>query len=170
MNRNRSRPVTCAQLTRCNTIYGLVRRHSLLRHFMDRDTMALRSSWRTMILSGGLLALIGCNALNPVCQSARPSPVLTSIDPTSVSYSDVQKTFTLNIVGSRFVASSVAVIDTVQLATVVTSSTTMTATVGPTDIKSLGTVQVWVFTPAGNTGDLGCSSGGNSSKTSLTVK
>jgi hypothetical protein len=123
-----------------------------------------------VILVGTIVPLSGCNAINPVCRSARPSPVLTSIDPTSVSYSDVQQTFTLNIAGSRFVASSVAVIDSVQLATVVTSSTTMTATVGPTDIKSPGTVQVWVFTPAGNTGDLGCSSGGNSSKTSLIVK
>jgi len=123
-----------------------------------------------VILVGTIVPLSGCNAINPVCRSARPSPVLTSIDPTSVSYSDVQQTFTLNIAGSRYVAASVAVIDSVQLATVVTSSTTITATVGPTDIKSPGTVQVWVFTPAGNTGDLGCSSGGNSSKTSLIVK
>jgi len=122
-----------------------------------------------IIVAGSILPLSGCNALNPVCQSSRPSPVLTSIDPTTISFSEVQKTFTLNIAGSRFVASSVAVIDTIQLATVVTSSTTITATVGPTDIKSPGTVQVWVFTPAGNTGNLGCSSGGNSSKASLTV-
>jgi hypothetical protein len=136
-----------------------------------RDTMALRI-FRSLkiVLTVALLPLSGCNAINPVCRSARPTPVLSSIDPTSVSYSDVQQTFTLNIAGSRFVASSVGVIDNVQLATVVTSSTTMTATVGPTDIKAPGTVQVWVFTPAGNTGDLGCSSGGNSSKTSLTVK
>jgi hypothetical protein len=132
--------------------------------------MAFRILRRSMIiLAGSILLLSGCNAINPACGSARPSPVLTSIDPTSVSFADVQKTFTLNVAGSRFVASSVAVIDTVQLATVVTSSTTMTATVGPTDIKAPGTVQVWVFTPAGNSGDLGCSSGGNSSKTSLTV-
>ena len=112
-----------------------------------------------IIVMGLILPLSGCNAINPACRSARPAPVLASIDPTSVSYSDVRKNFTLNIAGGRFVASSVAVIDSVQLATVVTSSTTMTATVGPPDIKSPGTVQVWVFTPAGNSGDLGCSSG-----------
>lgn len=122
-----------------------------------------------IILVGSILPLSGCNAINPLCGSARPSPVLTSIDPTSVSYADVQKTFTLNLAGSRFVASSVAVIDSVQIATVVTSSTTMTAIVGPTEIKAPGTVQVWVFTPAGDSGDLGCSSGGNSSKATLTV-
>jgi len=53
-----------------------------------------------------------------------------------VSHSDVEQTITLNVAGNRFVASSVAVIDSVQLATVVTSSTTMTATVGPTDINT----------------------------------
>jgi hypothetical protein len=119
---------------------------------------------------GLMIPLTGCNAINPVCRSARPTPVLSSIDPTSVSYTDVQNTFTLNLAGSRFVASTVAVIDTVQLATVVTSSTTLTATVGTAAIKSPGTVQVWAFTPAGNSGDLGCSSGGNSSRASLTVK
>jgi len=50
-----------------------------------------------IILVASILPLSGCNAINPACGSARPSPILTSIDPTSVSYSDVQKTFTLNI-------------------------------------------------------------------------
>jgi len=122
-----------------------------------------------VVLGAVILALPACNTLNPLCGSSRPSPVLSAISPTTVSYSDVQNTFTLNATGSRFVASSVAVIDSVQLATDVTSSTILKATVGPTDIKAPGTFQVWVYTPAGNSGNLGCSSGGNSSKTTLTV-
>jgi hypothetical protein len=116
-----------------------------------------------------ILALPACNSINPLCGSSRPTPVLSSISPTAVSYSDVQKTFTLSVAGSHFVASSVGVINTIQLATDVTSSTTLNATVGPGDISAPGTFQVWVYTPAGDSGNLGCSSGGNSSKATLTV-
>jgi len=87
----------------------------------------------------------------------------------TVPYSQVQSTFTLDLSGSHFVAASVGVIDNVQLPTDVTSSTTLKATVGPADISAPGKFEVWVYTPAGNSGDLGCSSGGNSSKATLTV-
>ena len=122
-----------------------------------------------VLLMAVIIALPGCNSLNPLCGSSRPTPALSSISPTTVAYSDVQKTFGLNFAGSHFVASSVGVIDSVQLATDVTSSTTLQATVGPADISAPGTFQVWVYTPAGNSGNLGCSSGGNSSKATLTV-
>jgi hypothetical protein len=132
--------------------------------------MVLRVGKNTVVvLTAVVLALPACNSINPLCGSSRPAPVLSSITPTTVSYSDVQGTFSLSVAGSHFVASSVGVINSVQLATDVTSSTTLKATVGPADISAPGTFQVWVFTPAGNSSDLGCSSGGNSSKATLTV-
>ena len=132
--------------------------------------MVLRAgtNW-CVVLVAVILALPGCNAVNPLCGSARPAPVLSSISPMTVSYSQVQSTFTLDLVGSHFVAASVGVINNVQLATDVASSTSLKATVGAADISAPGTFQVWVYTPAGNSGDLGCSSGGNSSKATLTV-
>ena len=127
-----------------------------------------RTNW-CVVLMAVILVLPGCNAINPLCGSSRPTPVLSSINPMAVPYSQVQSTFTLDLSGSHFVAASVGVIDNVQLATDVTSSTTLKATVGPADISAPGKFQVWVYTPVGNSGDLGCSSGGNSSKATLTV-
>ena len=127
---------------------------------------------------GSLAALLvmvatlpACNAINPLCGSARPTPVMTSISPTTVPFSEVQGTFALSAAGSHFVASSVLVINRIQLASDVTSSTAMKASVGPADIKAAGSYQVWVYTPAGDSGSLlGCSSGGNSTKVTLTVQ
>src|SRR3974390_854674 len=100
-----------------------------------------------VVLMAVVLVLPACNSINPLCGSSRPAPVLSSISPTTVSYSDVQDTFSLSVAGSHFVASSVGVINSVQLATDVTSSTTLMATVGPADISAPGKFQVWVFTP-----------------------
>jgi hypothetical protein len=117
-----------------------------------------------------ILAIPGCNSIDPLCGSARPVPALTSISPTSVTEAQVKETFTLNVTGSHFVAASVVVVNKIQVATDVTSSTTIKATVGPADLDGAGTYGVWVNTPAGNSGDLGCNSGGSSGQTTLTVK
>jgi len=121
----------------------------------------------TLIL--GILLLPGCNAINPLCGSARPSPVLTSIAPTSVSFADVQKTFQLTVTGSHFVSASVIVVNGIKVSTNIPSSTQLSGTVGTAAIPTTGTYKVYVSTPAGNSGDLGCSSGGNSSSVTLTV-
>jgi hypothetical protein len=65
-----------------------------------------------------------------------------------------------NLKGAQFVAASVVVVNKTRVATDVTRSTTIKATVGPADLDGPGTYGVWVNTPAGNSGDLGCSSGG----------
>ena len=116
------------------------------------------------------LALPGCSSINPLCGSSRPTPVLTSIDPDSVTFAQVQDTFTLNLAGSHFVGASVVEVNNVEVATDVTSATTIKATVGPATLSAPGTFDVWVHTPAGNSSNLGCDSGGNSSKTPLTVE
>lgn len=126
--------------------------------------------WPLAALLLTILALPGCSAINPLCNSSRPAPVLTSINPTSVTEAEVKATFVLNVTGSHFVGASVVVINNVQVASDVTSSTTIKATVGPASISGTGTFDVWVNTPAGNSGNLGCDSGGNSSKATLKVQ
>jgi hypothetical protein len=110
----------------------------------------------TLVVAGAW-ALPGCSAINPLCGSSRPVPVLTSISPTTVTEADVLGTFILNIKKA-------------QIASDVTSATTIKASVGPATLKSAGIYNVWVNTPAGNSGDLGCDSGGSSSQTTLTVE
>jgi hypothetical protein len=121
----------------------------------------------TLIL--GILLLPGCNAINPLCGSARPSPVLTSIAPTSVSFAEVQKTFQLSVTGSHFVSASVIVVNGIQVSTNIPSSTQLSGTVSTAAIPTTGTYKVYVSTPAGNSGNLGCTSGGKSSSVTLTV-
>jgi hypothetical protein len=55
------------------------------------------------------------------------------------------------------------------LATSVTSSSQLTVTITSSMISGPGTYNVLVQTPAGNSGDVGCSSGGTSSTLTLTV-
>jgi hypothetical protein len=126
--------------------------------------------WSLAALMVAALGLPGCSAINPLCGSSRPTPVLTSISPTTATEAEIQSTFTLNLTGSHFVGASVVEINNVQVATDVTASTTIKATIGPASVKGTGTYKVWVSTPAGNSGNLGCDSGGTSSQASLTVQ
>lgn len=121
----------------------------------------------------GLLVLVlllpGCNSLNPLCGSTRPAPVLNSISPASIAFSQVSSGFSLSVTGSHFVSSSVIVFNGATLTTTVVSSSQMTATITSSMISGPGNFSVQVQTPAGTSGDLGCSSGGNSSTLTLTV-
>ena len=126
--------------------------------------------WSLVALIVAALGLPGCSAINPLCGSSRPTPVLTSISPATVTEAEVQSSLTLNLVGSHFVGASVVEINNVQVTTDVTASTTIKATVGPASINGTGVYKVWVSTPAGNSGNLGCDSGGSSSQASLTVQ
>ncbi|MGA7319813.1 MAG: hypothetical protein WBW98_04840 [Candidatus Sulfotelmatobacter sp.] len=77
--------------------------------------------------------------------------------------------FVLVVYGSQFVSSSVGVINGTALSTVVTSSTQMQVTLTTAVISAPGTASVTVNTPSGNSGDLGCTSGGTSSALVLTI-
>jgi hypothetical protein len=116
-----------------------------------------------------ILLLPGCNALNPLCGSARPAPILNSISPTTVAFSQLPLSFVLTATGSQFVSSSVLVFNGATLASAVNSSSQITVTIASSMIPGPGTFNVVVQTPAGNTGDVGCSSGGTSSARVLTV-
>jgi hypothetical protein len=84
-------------------------------------------------------------------------------------FSQLPPSFVLTAKGSQFVSSSVMVFNGTALATVVDSSSQLTATVTSSMIPAPGAFNVTVNTPAGNSGNLGCSSGGTSGGRVLTV-
>ena len=116
-----------------------------------------------------LLLLPGCNALNPLCGSARPVPMLNSISPTTMVFSQLPPSFVLTATGGQFVSSSVMVVNGATVATAVNSGSQLKGTIAASMIPAPGSFNVTVETPAGNTGDVGCSSGGTSSTRVLTV-
>jgi hypothetical protein len=127
---------------------------------------------RFALLSSCLVALLllpGCNALNPLCGSARPSPSLSSISPTNMVFAQLPPSFVLTATGGHFVASTVIVFNGATLATTVVSSSQLTATVTSSMIPAAGSFKVEAQTPSGNSGNLGCSSGGTSGAQTLTV-
>lgn len=116
-----------------------------------------------------LLILSACNALNPACGSARPSPNISSLSDSTVNFSDVQTGFTLTINGNNFVAATVGVVNGISQPTQPLSRTQLQIAIDTSVISAPGTADVTVNTPAGNSGYLGCSSGGTSSALVLTV-
>jgi hypothetical protein len=116
-----------------------------------------------------LLVLQGCNALNPLCGSARPAPVIGSLSASTITFAQVQQGFVLTINGSHFVSASVGVVNGVSQNTMVASSTQLKITITTAVIPAPGTAKVTVYTPGGNSGSLGCDSGGTSHALVLTV-
>ena len=130
---------------------------------------------RTCALSlAALLALLfvpGCgnNTLNPFCGSARPAPLIGSLSPSTMTFAEVQQGVMLTVNGSHFVAASQVVIDTTPLSAKVVSDQQLKIKLSSDVILGPGTVKVRVMTPSGNSGDVGCTSGGTSSVLVLTV-
>jgi hypothetical protein len=117
-----------------------------------------------------ILLLAGCNnTLNPLCGSARPVPVIGSLAPSTVNFAQVQQGFVLVINGSDFVSSSEVVVNSIPLSSTVVSNEQLEVRLTTDVISAPGPVQVSVQTPSGNTGNLGCTSGGKSSALVLTV-
>jgi len=71
--------------------------------------------------------------------------------------------------GKQFVSASVVVINGMTLSTNVTSSQQMQVTITTAIISAPGTASVAVNTPSGNSGYLGCMSGGTSHALTLTI-
>jgi hypothetical protein len=115
----------------------------------------------TAILLASLI-LQGCNAINPFCGSARPAPNIASLSVTSITFAEVERGYPLSVNGSAFVSSSVVVVNGIEVSTEVTSSTLLQVTVTTAEIPATGIANILVKTPSGNSGDLGCKSGGNS--------
>jgi len=130
------------------------------------------SSCYILLLSSLLVALSllpGCNALNPLCGSARPKPTLNSISPAIMVFSQLPPTFVITAAGNHFVSSSLVVFNGTAIPATVTSSSELTVNITSSMIPAPGSFKVVVQTPAGNSGDLGCSSGGTSSAHTLHV-
>lgn len=125
--------------------------------------------WRLGAVLLSLLFLPGCNALNPLCGSARPAPVMGSLSASTITFAQVQQGFALTVTGSEFVSSSVVIINGTTLQTTVVSSQQLQVTITTSLISGPGTASVTVNTPSGNTGYVGCSSGGTSSALTLTI-
>lgn len=117
-----------------------------------------------------LLLLAGCNnTLNPLCGSARPMPVIGSLSPTTTTFAQVQQGLVLTVNGSNFVSSSEVMINSTSLSPTVVSDERLTVKLTTDVISAPGNVNVSVLTPSGNSGNLGCTSGGQSSALALTV-
>src|SRR5579862_7122892 len=116
------------------------------------------------------VSLLGCNnTLNPLCSSARPAPLIGSLSPSSMTFAQLQQGETLTINGNNFVSSSEVLINSTPLGATIVSPQEMTVKLTSDVISGPGSVKVMVETPSGNTGDLGCTSGGKSSVLTLTV-
>lgn len=117
-----------------------------------------------------LLVLPGCNnTLNPLCGSARPVPVIGSLSPAEVTFAQVQAGVTVTVNGNQFVSASQVMVNTTPIAATVLSAQKLTVKLSTDVISGPGTVKIMVQTPSGNSGDLGCTSGGSSSVLTLTV-
>ena len=122
------------------------------------------------LLVVGLAFLLGCNnTLNPLCGSARPAPVIGSLSPATIAFSQVQQGFTLTVNGNQFVSSTEVMVNSTPLAATVVSPEQMKVKLSSDVITGPGTVQIMAETPAGNSENVGCSSGGKSSALTLTV-
>jgi hypothetical protein len=138
----------------------------VVRSHMKRISAFLRLLSALLLAS---LAFQGCNAVNPLCGSARPTPIIGSLSASTITFAEVQQGFVLSVSGSQFVSSSVVVINATKLSTLVTSSTQLQVMLTTAVIAAPGTASVTVDTPSGNSGDLGCSSGGTSGALVLTI-
>ena len=143
----------------------------LLRYSAKSQLHKCRRSirWAALAFALGLLFLPGCNALNPLCGSARPAPVIASLSPSTLTFAQVQQGTVLIVNGSSFVSSSAVIVNGKTLSTTVQSAQQLQVTVTTDSISGPGTASVTVNTPSGNSGDLGCTSGGTSSALTLTI-
>ncbi len=132
--------------------------------------MASRLCFKLLALAP-LVVLAGCsNALNPFCGSARPAPLIGSLSPSTVTFTEVQQGVLLKINGSNFVSASQLIINGKTLGGTLVSNQQLQIMLTSSVITGPGTVNVKVTTPSGNVGDVGCSSGGTTSALVLTVQ
>jgi hypothetical protein len=116
------------------------------------------------------VSILGCNnTLNPLCGSARPAPLIGSLSPSTLTFAQVQDGRILVVNGSQFVSASEVLINSTPLATTVVSDQQLQVKLSSDVISGPGTIKVMVQTPSGNSGNVGCTSGGNSSVLDLTV-
>jgi hypothetical protein len=144
-------------------------RSSLVRRVYDA---VMKPIGYLRLLSFLVLALFvfqGCTSLNPLCGSARPSPTIGSLSPSTVTFTEVQQGFLLAVNGSHFVSSSVVVVNGTTLSTLATSSQQVQATITTAVISASGNRKREGQYSERELGDLGCTSGGTSQALVLTI-
>lgn len=118
-----------------------------------------------------LVILAGCsNALNPFCGSSRPAPLIGSLSPSALTFTQVQQGVLLKVNGNNFVPASELVINGKTLGATIVSNQELQIMLTSSVITGPGSVDVKVTTPSGNVGDVGCASGGTTSALVLTVQ
>jgi hypothetical protein len=118
-----------------------------------------------------LVVLAGCsNALNPFCGSSRPAPLIGSLSPSTVTFTQVQQGVLLKVNGSNFVPASELIVNGKTLGATIVSNQQLQIMLTSSVITGPGAVNVKVTTPSGNVGDVGCTSGGTTSALVLTVQ
>jgi hypothetical protein len=92
-----------------------------------------------------------------------------SLSPSTITFAEVEQGVLLTVNGRQFVSSSVVVINGTTLSTKVVSSQQLQVMITTALISAPGTASVTVNTPSGNSGDVGCTSGGTSGALVLTI-
>jgi len=133
---------------------------------MKRIATTLRSF---SVLLFAMLILQACNPFNTFCGSARPAPAIATLSASTITFEQVQQGFPLTVNGSNFVAASVVIINGVTLPTQVVSNQELQVTITTALISGPSTASVTVYTSGGNSGQIGCSSGGTSHALTLTI-
>src|SRR5271163_1137591 len=123
----------------------------VVRCLVKRISLFLRPLCAVLL---SLLVFQGCNSLNPLCGSARPTPIIGSLSADTITFAQVQQGSLLTVNGTQFVSASVVVINGKTLTTNVRSSQHMQAIITTAVISAPGTASVTVNTPSGNSGDL----------------
>ncbi|HET8825015.1 MAG TPA: hypothetical protein VFM77_07795 [Terriglobales bacterium] len=132
--------------------------------------MASRLVFRLAALAP-LVILASCsNALNPFCGSSRPAPLIGSLSPSTLTFTQVQQGVLLKVSGNNFVPASELVINGKTLGATIVSNQQLQIMLTSSVITGPGAVNVKVTTPSGNVGDVGCTSGGTTSALVLTVQ
>ncbi len=148
---------------------ALANRLSIRSSESQPGSHARSTPWLLSALVLALLFLPGCNALNPLCGSSRPAPVISSLSATTATFAQVQQGFVLTVTGKDFVSSSVVIINGTTLSTIVQSNQQLQVTIPTNLFSGPGSASVTVNTPSGNTGYVGCSSGGTSGALTLAI-
>jgi hypothetical protein len=86
-----------------------------------------------------------------------------------MTLAEVQQGVVLTVTGSNFVPASEIMVNDKALAAKALSSQQLQVTLTTDAISASGPVNIKVFTPSGNSGDVGCSSGGTSAVLVLSV-
>jgi hypothetical protein len=133
---------------------------------MKRIIMSLRAPSALLF---AVMFLPACNPTQLLCGSARPAPTIASLSATTLTFAQVQEGYLLTVIGSNIVASSVVEVNGTAVTTQVINSTELQTTLTDTEITGPGTAAITINTPSGNSGDLGCTSGGTSAALTLTV-